>query len=71
MIKKTSKLNEEKELSIIFRPNPIIGSSKQLIVSNEFVELNSTGKRIRNFTHIDKDAIVAYKFGINWKLVIN
>jgi hypothetical protein len=54
----------KKEFSLVFKPH-IIGASKQLTVSDQFIQLKAAGKDDKG-TRLDKQDIVAYRFGVKW-----
>ncbi|MES2556502.1 MAG: hypothetical protein V4604_10150 [Bacteroidota bacterium] len=56
----------EQPYSLTFKPNLILGPTKQLIVSKESIQLNRIGKSNEQAIHFDKNDIVSYRFGIKW-----
>ncbi|MDH4474707.1 MAG: hypothetical protein QE487_19030 [Fluviicola sp.] len=50
----------------MFKSNLLFGTSKQLTVSKEFIELTKAGKTDEKSIRFDKADIVAYRFGIKW-----
>ncbi len=55
----------KEELNITYKPN-IAGTSKQLIISKESIQLNSVGKEIEKVLHFDKRDVAEYRFGMKW-----
>jgi hypothetical protein len=60
------KEDEKQNLTITFKSNLLLGPSKQLTISNEFIELTKAGKSTEKAIRFDKADIVAYRFGIKW-----
>ena len=57
---------KEPVLNITFKSNLLLGTSKQLTVSKEFIELTKAGKSAEKAIRFNKADIVAYRFGIKW-----
>lgn len=60
------KEDEKQNLTINFKSNLLLGPSKQLTVSKEFIELTKAGKSSEKAIRLNKADIVAYRFGIKW-----
>jgi hypothetical protein len=58
--------NEKHSLTINFKSNLLIGPSKQLTISNEFIQLTKVGNTTEKAIRINKADIVAYRFGVKW-----